>query len=43
MSSEMLAAGLVGAGHTGSGRGIVMLALVVAIALGALLVSRRRR
>jgi hypothetical protein len=43
MSSEMLAAGLVGAGHAGSGGALVMLAVVVAIGLVALVVSRRRR
>lgn len=43
MSSEILAAGLVGAGHAGSGGAIMMLALFAAIALVTLGMSRWRR
>jgi hypothetical protein len=42
MSSEILASGLV-AGHAGSGGAMVMVAVVAAIALVALGVSRLRR
>jgi hypothetical protein len=43
MSTETLAAALVGAGHVGSGGAMVMVAAVVLIAIVALGVSRLRR